>query len=155
MPKILDRSRWTLLPIGQDQRGWLDKRGSQIHGRFTTYWRLPDGTQKARDERIILGPRSTGAKAAERQLAERIRDFFDTHLKTVTPIISPNDESNFAYLLARVEADRKGDWKKNTVRVNDMYFNILRGKLGHIPARDVEIHVVDSNRVLFPVSLAI
>lgn len=136
MPKILDRSRWTLLPIGQDQRGWLDRRGSHIHGRFTTHWRLPDGTQKARDERIILGPRSTGAKAAGRQLAERIRDFFDTHLKTVTPIISPNDESNFAYLLARVEADRKGDWKKNTVRVNDMYFNILRGKLGHIPARD-------------------
>jgi len=53
-----------------------------------------------------------GVKAAERQLSERIRDFFHAHLKTVAPAISPNDESNFAYLLARVEADRKGDWKK-------------------------------------------
>lgn len=136
MPKILDRSRWTLLPIGQDQRGWLDRRGSQVHGRFTTYWRLPDGTQKARDERVVLGPRSTGTKAAERQLSERIREFFDTHVKTGGPVASPNDESNFGYLLARVEADRKGDWKKNTVRVNAMYFKVLRGKLGHIPARD-------------------
>jgi integrase len=136
MPKILDRSGWTLLPIGQDQGGWLDRRGAQIHGRFTTYWRLPDGTQKARDERIVLGPRSMGAKAAEHQLSERIREFFATHIKTVAPTISPNNESNFAYLLARVEADRKGDWKKNTIRVNQMYFNILRAKLGHIPARD-------------------
>jgi integrase len=77
-----------------------------------------------------------GAKAAEHQLSQRIRDFFDTHLKTVAPVISPNDESNFSYLLARVEADHKGDWKKNTVRINAMYFKILRGKLGHIPARD-------------------
>jgi hypothetical protein len=113
MPKILDRSRWVLLPIGQDQGGWLDRRGSQIHGRFTTYWRLPDGTEKARDERIVLGPRSIGVKAAEHQLSERIRKFFDTHLKTLAPAITPNDESNFTYLLARVEADRKGDWKKN------------------------------------------
>ena len=136
MPRILDRSRWTLLPIGQDQRGWLDGRGSQIHGRFTTRWKLPDGTEKARDERIVLGPRAMGVKAAERQLSERIRDFFHAHLKTVVPAISPNDESNFAYLLARVEADRKGDWKKNTLRVNQMYFKILRDKLGQIPARD-------------------
>ena len=136
MPKILDRSRWVLLPIGQDQGGWLDRRGSQIHGRFTTYWRLPDGTEKARDERIVLGPRSIGVKAAEHQLSERIREFFDTHLKALAPAITPNDESNFTYLLARVEADRKGDWKKNTVRINAMYFKILRAKLGHIPARD-------------------
>ena len=136
MPKILDRSRWVLLPIGQDQGGWLDRRGSQIHGRFTTYWRLPDGTEKARDERIVLGPRSIGVKAAEHQLSGRIREFFDTHLKTLAPAITPNDESNFTYLLARVEADRKGDWKKNTVRINAMYFKILRAKLGHIPARD-------------------
>jgi hypothetical protein len=54
----------------------------------------------------------------------------------VVPVISPNGESNFAYLLARVEADRKEDWKKNTVRINAMYLKILRGKLGHIPARD-------------------
>jgi integrase len=136
MPKILDRSRWILLPIGQDQGGWLNRRGSEIHGRFTTRWKLPDGTEKAHDERIVLGPRSMGAKAAERQLSERIRDFFDTHLKAVATAVSPNDQSNFAYLLARVEADRKGDWKKNTVRINAMYFKILRGKLGHIPARD-------------------
>src|SRR5579863_569675 len=136
MPKILDRSRWVLLPIGQDQGGWLDRRGSQIHGRFTTYWRLPDGTEKARDERIVLGPRTIGVKAAEHQLSERIREFFDTHLKTLAPAITPNDESNFTYLLARVEADRKGDWKKNTVRINAMYFKILRAKLGHIPAGD-------------------
>ena len=136
MPKILDRSRWVLLPIGHDQGGWLDRRGSQIHGRFTTYWRLPDGTQKARDERIVLGPRSIGVKAAEHQLSERIREFFDAHLAKVAPAITPNDESDFAYLLARVEADRKGDWKRNTVRINAMYFRILRAKLGHIPARD-------------------
>jgi integrase len=136
MPKILDRSRWTLLPIGRDQGGWLDRRGAQIHGRFTTYWRLPDGTQKACDERIVLGPRSMGAKAAEHKLSERIREFFDTHIKTVALAISPNNESDFAYLLARVEADRSGDWKKNTLRVNQMYFNILRAKLGQIPARD-------------------
>ena len=114
--------------------GW--SRSCLAHGRFTTYWRLPDGTQKARDERIVLGPRSIGVKAAEHRLSERIREFFDAHLATVAPAITPNDESDFAYLLARVEADRKGDWKKNTVRINAMYFKILRAKLGHIPARD-------------------
>jgi hypothetical protein len=136
MPRIFDRSRWILLPIGQDQGGWLDRRGSQIHGRFTTRWKLPDGTEKAHDERIVLGPRSMGAKAAERQLSERIRDFFKTHLKTFAPTISPNEESNFVYLLARVETDLKGDWKKNTLRVNEMYFRILREKLGSILSRD-------------------
>jgi hypothetical protein len=94
MPKILDL--WTALDgrsfrPGRNQGGWLDRRGAQIHGRFTTYWRLPDGTEKARDERIVLGPRSIGANAAEHQLSQRIRDFFDTHLKTVAPVISPND----------------------------------------------------------------
>jgi len=136
MPKIFDRSQWTLLPIGKDQRGWLDRRGSEIHGRFTTRWKLPDGTEKSHDERIVLGSRSIGVKAAERQLSERIRDFFETHLKSSAPAASPNDESNFAYLLARVEADRKADWKKSTRRVNEMYFNTLREKLGSIPARD-------------------
>jgi integrase len=136
MPRIFDRSRWTLLPVGQDQSGWLDRRGAEIHGRFTTRWSLPDGTQKSHDERVVLGPRSIGVKAAERQLAERIRDFFHTHLKATVPAISPNDESNFAYLLARVEADRKADWKRNTARVNEMYFKILRQKMGAIPASD-------------------
>src|ERR1051326_6793906 len=116
MPKIFDRSQWTLLPIGKDQRGWLDRRGSSIHGRFTTRWKLPDGTEKSHDERI--------------------RDFFETHLKSSAPAASPNDESNFAYPLARVEADRKADWKKSTRRINEMYFKTLREKLGHIPARD-------------------
>jgi hypothetical protein len=136
MPRIFDRSRWTLLPVGQDQSGWLNRRGAEIHGRFTTRWTLPDGTEKSHDERVVLGPRSIGVKAAERQLSERIRDFFHTHLKTTTPAISPNDESNFAYLLARVEADRKADWKRNTARVNEMYFKILRQKMGAIPASD-------------------
>src|SRR6266852_9634288 len=125
MPKLLDRSGWVLLPVGQNQRGWLNKRDSEIHGRFTTYWRMPEGTEKACDERVILGPRSMGGKAAERLLAERIRDFFETHLKTVIPVVNPNDDSTFAYLLARVEAERRGDWKKNTIRINELYFNIL------------------------------
>ena len=125
-----------LIPVGQDQRGWLHERGAEIHGRFTTYWRLPGGSEKTCDERIVLGPRSIGKKAAERRLHERIRDFFETHLKTAIAVVNPNYDSNFAYLLARVEADRRGDWRKNTVRINEMYFNILRGKLGHIPARD-------------------
>jgi hypothetical protein len=136
MPKIFDRSQWTLLPIGKDQRGWLDRRGSEIRGRFTTRWKLPDGTEKSHDERIVLGSRSIGVKAAERQLSERIRDFFEAHLKSSAPASSPNDESNFAYLLARVEADRKADWKKSTRRINEMYFKTLREKLGSIPARD-------------------
>lgn len=136
MPKILARSGWALLPVGQNQRGWLNKRDSEIHGRFTTYWRLPDGSEKPCDERVVLGPRSMGTKAAERLLAERIRDFFETHLKTVIPVVNPNDDSTFAYLLGRVEAERRGDWKKNTIRINELYFNILRQKLGHIPARD-------------------
>ena len=138
MPKILNRSGWALLPVGQNQHGWLNKRDSEIHGRFTTYWRLPDGSEKTCDERVVLGPRSIGTKGAERLLAERIRDFFETHLKTVVPVVNPNDDSTFAYLLAKVEAERRSDWKKNTVRINEMYFKILRQKLGHIPARDLE-----------------
>jgi hypothetical protein len=112
MPKILDL--WTALDGRSFRPGrtkvWLVSRGAQIHGRSTTYWRLPDGTEKARDERIVLGPRSIGANAAEHQLSQRIRDFFDTHLKTVAPVISPNDESNFSYLLARVETDHKREF---------------------------------------------
>jgi hypothetical protein len=104
MPKVLDRSRWTLLPIGQDQSGWLDRRGSQLHGRFTTRWKLPDGTEQSHDERIVLGPRSIGVKTGQRQLAERIRDFFQTHLKAAAPAISPNEDTNFAYLLGRGNA---------------------------------------------------
>ena len=77
MPKILDRSRWILLSIGQDQGGWLDRRGSQIHGRFTTYWRLPDGTQKARDERIHLG----GTKLCAAQLPARVLAAFGGAVK--------------------------------------------------------------------------
>jgi hypothetical protein len=45
--------------------------------------------RESHDERIVLGSRSMGVKAAE-----RIRDFFETHLKSSAPAASPNDESS-------------------------------------------------------------
>jgi hypothetical protein len=76
MPKVVDRSKWILLPDGQNQTGWLENSGATVYGCFRTHWRLPDGTERTWRERVVLDTPSRGVKAAERLLIDKIREFF-------------------------------------------------------------------------------
>ena len=87
MPKVVDRSKWILLPAGQNQTGWLENSGATVYGCFRTHWRLPDGTERTWRERVELVTPSKGADS------EGCRSAFRTdvdHDSEVMPISIPN-----------------------------------------------------------------
>jgi hypothetical protein len=136
MPKVVDRSKWVLLDHGQDQRGWIERSGKILYGGFRTRWRLPDGSERDYRERVALGGPSTGVKAAERLLTQKIAEFFQVNLTAAGLPAKGTLDTTFSWLLEKVKEARSPDWKKNTARVNEMYLQILGAKLGHIPIRD-------------------
>ena len=136
MPRVVDRSKWILLPDGQNQTGWLETAGSTLYGCFRTRWRLPDGAERKWRERIELGTQGMGVKAAGRLLIDRMREFYNSHLTAAGLPAKGTPDTTFIWLLEKVKQVRMPDWKPNTLRINEMYLKILSDKLGHIPIRD-------------------
>jgi len=114
MPKVVDRSKWVLLDHGQDQRGWIERSGKILYGGFRTRWRLPDGSERDYRERVALGGPSTGVKAAERLLTQKIAEFFQVNLTAAGLPAKGTLDTTFSWLLEKVKEARSPDWKKNT-----------------------------------------
>jgi integrase len=136
MPKKIDRTNWILLDHGRDQRGWLETVGAKLYGSFRTRWRLPDGSEHDRRERVHLGGASLGVKLGQRLLVEKIGEFFNANLSALGRPAKATPDESFAWLLDRVKESRGADWKANTARINEMYLRILRKKLGVTPIRN-------------------
>ncbi len=145
MPKKTDRTGWKLLPDGQLQDGWLEESSGSTWGVFRTYWRLPDGTERERKEKVKLGLATMGKKKAQADLRAAIAKFYEEGLRPPSLPPKATPQSTFSAFADRFWSKRSGDWAPNTLDVNKMYFDVLKGRYGDRPIVECASEVFEND----------